>query len=65
MAIAPQNERWPDKYDVDEICPARQCVLFILILIVALLSWLVPVWRDNLDENGASIRMRRGGRVSP
>ena len=42
MAIAPQNERWPDKYDVDEICPARQCVLFILILIVALLSWLVP-----------------------
>jgi PAS domain S-box-containing protein len=23
--------------------------------------WLV--WRDNLDENGASIRMRTGGRV--
>jgi len=23
------------------------------------------LWRDNLDENGASIRMRRGGRVSP
>jgi hypothetical protein len=28
-------------------------------------SWLSPiakVWRDNLDENGAAIRMRSGGR---
>jgi hypothetical protein len=46
MAIAPQNERWPDKYDVDEISLARQCVLFILILIAALLSWLVPEWNE-------------------
>jgi hypothetical protein len=24
----------------------------------------VRVWRDKLDESGASIRMRRGGRIS-
>jgi len=35
MAIAPQNERWPDKCDVEEMS-------LILILIAALLSWLVP-----------------------
>ena len=39
MAIAPQNERWPDKCDESL---ARQCLLFILILIAALLSWLLP-----------------------
>ena len=42
MAIAPQNEHWPDKCDVEEMSLIRQCLLFILILIAALLSWLVP-----------------------
>jgi hypothetical protein len=41
MAIASQNERWPDKCE-EEISLTRQCLLFILILIAALLSWLVP-----------------------
>jgi len=42
MAIAPQNEHWPDKCDVEEMSLARQCRLFTLLLIAALLSWLVP-----------------------
>ena len=24
-------------------------------------TWLHTLWRDNLDENGAAIRMRSGG----
>ena len=27
------------------------------------LKWWELLWRDNLDENGASIWMRRGGRA--
>jgi RNA-directed DNA polymerase len=27
------------------------------------LMYIARLWRDNLDENGASIRMRRSGRV--
>ena len=28
----------------------------------ARLQWKSAIWRDNLDENGAAIRMRSGGR---
>ena len=55
MAIAPQNERWPDKYYVGEISLARQCLLFILILIAALLSWLVPEWKGSQTQ-GSKIK---------
>ena len=55
MAIAPQNERWPDKYYVGEISLARQCLLFILILIAALLSWLVPE-RKGAKPQGSKLK---------
>ena len=55
MAIAPQNERWPAKYDVGETSLARQCLLFILILIAALLSWLVPE-RKEAKPQGSKLK---------
>jgi hypothetical protein len=55
MAITPQSERWPDKCDVEEMSLARQCLLFILILIAALLSWLVPE-RKGARPQGSKVK---------
>ena len=55
MAITRQSERWPGKCDVEEMSLARQCLLFILILIAALLSWLVPEWKGSQTQ-GSKIK---------
>ena len=55
MAITRQSERWPGKCDVEEMSLARQCLLFILILIAALLSWLVPE-RKEAKPQGSKLK---------
>ena len=54
MAITRQSERWPGKCDVEEMSLARQCLLFILILIAAILSRLVPE-RKGAKPQGSKI----------
>ena len=55
MAITRQSERWPGKCDVEEMSLARQCLLFILILIATLLSWLVPE-RKGAKPQGSKVK---------